>query len=190
MAFPLQTSSKRIALGVSIGLFVAFLPTIGFQMGMALVIAWVLNASRPAAIACVWITNPLTMGWAYTLGYLVGRPFWSASHEVGLLELSQTIRGDHGGIGLASVFTAFQNMLSLGTEVFVPMLIGGTIVGAVAGFLGYYPALSVATHIQQLRRRRSRQSRRGISTNAMQGPGHSVQQPDQNNVGATRRRAA
>ncbi len=190
LAFPFHTSPRRIALGVSIGLFVAFLPAIGFQMGMALVIAWVLNASRPAAIASVWITNPLTMGWAYTLAYLVGRPFWHASHEIGLLELSQAIQGDHGGFGMVAVFAAFRSMFSLGTGVFMPMLIGGTVVGALAGFLGYYPVHSVVTHVQRSRRRRSRQSRRGISPSLKQGPGHLTRQNNQGHGESTRQRAA
>lgn len=190
MAFPLHSSPRRIALGVSIGLFVAFLPTIGFQMGMALVIAWVLNASRPAAIASVWITNPLTMGWAYSLTFLVGRPFWHASHEVGLLELSQTIQGDHGGIGIGAVFVALQSMLNLGAGVFMPMLIGGAVVGVVAGFIGYYPARSVATHVQHNRRRGSRQSRHCISVNSKQGPRHLTRQNDQDYSEPTHRRAA
>lgn len=184
MAFPLHTSPSRIALGVSIGLFVAFLPTIGFQMGMALVFAWVLNASRPAAIASVWITNPLTMGWAYTLTYLVGRPFWFSSHDVGLLELSQTIRGHHFGYGIQAVFTAFHSMYSLGSDVFMPMLIGGAVVGVMAGFLGYYPVKSVASHLQSSRRRRSRASRRGI------GPGRQCPRTHPGHNGSTRRKAA
>jgi uncharacterized protein len=172
LAFPFHTSPKRIALGISIGLFVAFLPAIGFQMGMALVVAWVLNASRPAAMACVWVTNPWTMGPVYAIAYLVGRPFWFASHDVGLMQLSEAIHGGHSPYGVGAVFIAFQNMYTLGADLFMPMLIGGAILGAIVGFIGYYPTLSVASHIQSARRRGTRRSRRGtvhISTRSATG---------------------
>lgn len=78
----MKTSPRRISLGVSIGVFVAFTPSIGFPMGMALVIASILNASRLAAVACVWLTNLLTMGPVFAFTCLVDRPFWFSSHEV------------------------------------------------------------------------------------------------------------
>ncbi len=151
-------------MGVSIGLFVAFLPTIGFQMGLALVIAWMFNASRPAAIASVWVTNPITMGPLYAMAYFIGRPFWYAHPEISFTELSTTIHGSENSFfTVSSVFSAFHNMYSMGSGLYVPMLIGGIAMGLVASFLGYFPTKSITTQYQRIRRRKSRHDRRGHS---------------------------
>ena len=138
-------------------------------MGMALVVAWVLNASRPAAMACVWVTNPWTMGPVYAIAYMVGRPFWFASHDVSLMQLSEAIHGGHSPYGVGAVFIAFQNVYTLGADLFMPMLIGGAILGAIVGFVGYYPTLSIASHIQSARRRGTRRSRRGTVHTSTRG---------------------
>jgi uncharacterized protein (DUF2062 family) len=43
------------------GGFVAFTPTIGFQTTVALILATLLKANRPAAVVLVWINNLLTI---------------------------------------------------------------------------------------------------------------------------------
>ncbi len=172
--FPLHSSPRRIALGVSIGVLIAFSPSIGFQMGLALVVASILNASRVAAVACVWVTNPLTMGPVFAFTYAVGRPFWFASPEVGLSELSQTIGGGYSPFSVGAVFNAFQSIYSLGAEMVMPMLIGGLIVGGVAGGLCYIPTKSIVSYSQRLLRRRSRTARRGIVGSSNTSARHGV----------------
>ncbi len=177
-------------MGVSIGVCVAMLPTIGFQMGLALVIAWVLRASRPAAILSVWLTNPLTMGPVYAFTYMVGRPFWFAHPEVSYAELCQTIQGSHHGWDATAVFTAFQNMFSLGSGLYVPMLVGGTAVGLVGGLLVYYPAKAIVTYYQRNRRRKPR--RRASITQSTPCDVKTANRPETFRLshGASRRKAA
>ena len=161
LIFPLHKSPKRIALGVSIGVAVAFLPAIGFQMGLAWVLGSVLNASRPAAMAAVWITNPWTAGPTYALMYMVGRPFWFGTHEVGFWELGRAIQGPSPSFGPGGILAVFHNVFSLGTGMLIPMLIGGLIVGVAAGFFSYFPAKWVAAYYQRVKRRRSGKTRGG-----------------------------
>lgn len=160
---PLHTSPKRIALGISIGVLIAFTPSIGFQMGLALVLASILNASRVAAMASVWITNPLTMGPIFALTYAVGRPFWFSSPDVGLTELSQTIGGGYSVFSVGAVFSGFHSIFSMGSQIVIPMLIGGLITGAVVGGLCYLPAKTITSMIHKVRRRKTRKARRGTS---------------------------
>ncbi len=161
--FPIRSSPRRIALGVSIGVLIAFSPTIGFQMGLALVVASMFNASRVAAVTCVWVSNPLTMGPVFAFTYAVGRPFWFTSPDVGLAQLSRAISGGHSPTSIGAVFNAFHSIYSLGTGMYLPMLVGGLIVGVVVGGACYLPAKSIASHCQKILRRRSRASRRGPS---------------------------
>jgi uncharacterized protein len=174
--FPIHSSPRRIALGVSIGVLIAFSPSIGFQMGLALVIASVFNASRLAAVGCVWITNPLTMGPVFAFTYAVGRPFWFGSLELSLSELSRTIGGGYSPVSVGAVFHAFESIYNLGAGVIVPMLIGGLIVGGVVGGLCYIPTKSIASSYQRAVRRRSRAVRRreGVSAGKSAGYGRTI----------------
>ncbi|HSH69514.1 MAG TPA: DUF2062 domain-containing protein, partial [Deferrisomatales bacterium] len=70
--FQLRGSPEAIALGVAIGVFVAFTPTAGVQALLALLLATLLGANRPAAVAPVFLTNPLTALPAFTLTYRAG----------------------------------------------------------------------------------------------------------------------
>lgn len=163
LVFPAHKSPRRIALGVSIGFFVACLPAIGFQMVLAWAIGSVLNASRPAAMAAVWVTNPWTAGPTYALTYMVGRPFWFGSHDVGYRELAGAIQGASPSFGPGGMLAVFQNVFNLGTGMLIPMLIGGMIVGTAAGFFCYYPAKWAASSYQRYKRRLSGKPRAGAS---------------------------
>ena len=66
-AFNRNTVTK----GIAIGLFCAFLP-MPFEMIAALFIAAMLGGNVPFAVACVWISNPLTWIPLYTPCYLLG----------------------------------------------------------------------------------------------------------------------
>lgn len=191
---PLHTSPRRIALGVSIGILIAFTPSIGFQMGLALVLASILSASRVAAVVCVWITNPLTMGPIFALTYAIGRPFWIASPEVGLSELSQTIGGGYSVFSIAAVFSGFQSIFSLGSQIVMPMLIGGLMTGVVVGGACYLPVKTITSSIQKQRRRRTRKARRVVFQSAnipsRQPSRQTVRQNAGTNIVDSRRRAA
>jgi len=51
---------RAVAGGVALGLFIAFTPTIPFQMLLAAAGALLLKVNLPAAVAGVWVTNPVT----------------------------------------------------------------------------------------------------------------------------------
>lgn len=63
----------RLALGVAIGIFVTFTPTIGFQMALVVFLAWLLRANKVVGVPLVWITNPATIVPIYYPCYVVGR---------------------------------------------------------------------------------------------------------------------
>ena len=63
----------RIALGVAIGIFVTWTPTIGFQMVLCLALAALFGANKLVGLPFVWISNPLTLWAIYGPNYLLGR---------------------------------------------------------------------------------------------------------------------
>jgi len=71
----------RVALGVAIGMFVAFTPTVGFQMVLVIFFAWILRANRAAGLPVVWISNPATMLPIFYGTYWVGRVILRQPHK-------------------------------------------------------------------------------------------------------------
>ena len=64
---------KSLAGGLSLGLFIAFTPTIPFQMTLCAAGALILHVNLPIALAACWITNPLTAYPIYMSAYRLGR---------------------------------------------------------------------------------------------------------------------
>ena len=65
-------SPSRIARGVAIGVFMAFLPLMGLQMLLVLAASLLLRANKVVGLPIVWISNPFTMRIIYYPGYLLG----------------------------------------------------------------------------------------------------------------------
>jgi uncharacterized protein (DUF2062 family) len=61
----------RVAGGVSVGLFSAFVP-IPFQMLLAAVLAVLFRVNLPISVALVWVSNPITMPPLFYFCYWVG----------------------------------------------------------------------------------------------------------------------
>jgi len=62
----------RLALGIAIGLWVTFTPTIGFQMVLVVLLAWVLRANKLVGVPVVWLSNPVTFVPIYYPSYRLG----------------------------------------------------------------------------------------------------------------------
>ena len=57
----LNDTPHRIALGLAIGIFVTWTPTIGFQMVLTVVLSTLFRANKFVGVPFVWISNPLTV---------------------------------------------------------------------------------------------------------------------------------
>ena len=124
----LNDTPESIASGAVIGLVIAMIPPpFWFQSLAALGVAWLLGANRLAAASMTFVTNPLT-SFIYVVNYVIGLVFlrwtigWEAPHwkEVwGRLK-------EYGGVR-----DYITGLFGIGLDVFVPMTVGGFIVGAV-----------------------------------------------------------
>ncbi|MDR4505101.1 MAG: DUF2062 domain-containing protein [Candidatus Scalindua sp.] len=142
----LQGSPKAVSLGVAIGVFIAFTPTLGAQIFIAVFFSTLFNANRPVAIASVWITNPLTMLFIYGFTYRIGNFFWGGPS---LMEVKQSLLKAEYTLENYSIWDFYDKLkifLSLGKEIFIPLSIGGTITGVFAGGLSYVLILKIITH--------------------------------------------
>ena len=147
----LNDSPHRIAWGVAIGTFVAYLPIVGIQMIVGAVICYCMRANVLASIPMAWITNPVTIVPIYFLLYLLGGVFTGDSMTYTDMEALV------GQINEAGIFTkeGFNRTTDLILSIFWPMLIGGVIVGVINGVLFYFLTLKLVAKFQ-LRRLQKR----------------------------------
>ena len=149
----LHTDDKpsRIALGVAIGMFIAWLPLIGLQMLLVLGLTFIFRANKVVGLPIVWISNPFTLGPIYYPSYLLG----SVMLRLPLVSMAS----------LESRFAEFASLswslrirecvdLLFG-DIFYPTLIGSLVIGAPLAIATYFLTLrAVRRHrIKKIARR-------------------------------------
>lgn len=166
----LEGSPRAIALGLAIGIFVAFSPTIGFQMIIAAFLASMVRANPAPAIMAVWITNPLTIPPIYAGTYYLGHRFWSG-RPVAIREALSSLVRDLRRLEFYEIVPQFRQLLELGVDVLAPMFIGGAIIGLALATISYpitLVAVSRARRLLELGRQRlaERRARSGVDAGA------------------------
>lgn len=69
----IDDSPHKIALGLAIGLFIAWTPLLGIHLLMVIALTVLLRANKFAALTSVWVSNIFTIPFVYYPSYLVGR---------------------------------------------------------------------------------------------------------------------
>lgn len=133
----LRRSPRAVAGGFALGVFLAFTPTIGFQLVLAVFLATVLNLNRPAAMLTVWITNVATMAPIYTFNYWVGSIFLSGPPVSEVYQTFAAIGAQLVKMDFWEFGTQFETMLGLSGAMALPLVIGSVLVGLVAAALTY-----------------------------------------------------
>ena len=122
------SSPHDIALGLAFGMFVGFLPIMGIQMIVVLILVIPFKkANKFAAASGVWVSNPLTFIPIYILTYWVGCLFYS-DKDVLSYEQMKFILSDIN----------FKSFIDLGINIIVPMFIGGAIIGLITAIITYF----------------------------------------------------
>jgi len=126
-----KIDKNAIAGGLSLGLFVAFMPTLGFQMLLATVGAILFKVNLPIALAACWVTNPLT-----------AMPIYMAAWRLGkyILEDFTPLRDIfdlHGLNGKGSRFMLYGIYVSTGSFIFSLLsALGAQVCVRIAWFVG------------------------------------------------------
>ena len=137
-------SPHSIALGVAIGVFVGYMPALGFQMVIAIAVALWLKANKFAAGAFVWISNPFTIVAIYYPNYVVGRAvsgFLRPGDGLGPEELAALFESSFSWSGLFANIHSAQFWQQLGTfavQIGTELLIGGVIIGGILALISYF----------------------------------------------------
>ena len=139
----LRGSPKAIAGGLGLGTFIAFTPTMGVQLILAVVVATFLNLNRPAAMIPVWITNPITVAPIYTFNYWLGCRIWDGppiSEVTGLfLDIGKTM----ARLEIWDIQEQIFAVLHMGKDVLIPLLLGSLFIGAIIGAVVYVFSLKL-----------------------------------------------
>lgn len=149
----LSASPHAIAAGVAAGIFASFTPFVGLHFILSFVVAFLVAGNLIAAALGTAVGNPLTF------------PFiWAASFEVG-----RTVMG--GQVSFADTFARADLSAGLLSQSFdkvwpviVPMVVGGAMLGSVAGLIGYFVTRYAVSAYQSARRHRFEQKLEALRT--------------------------
>lgn len=133
----LQGNPHYIALGMAIGVFVGITPTIPFHTALAIVLAFVLRGSKPAAAIGVWIANPLTIPLFYYGSYRVG-VFFLGGNQDDVPDIGVMIHALESKLPLLEKFELIKDFLSHHFEVACMMLAGSVVLAVIPTIASYF----------------------------------------------------
>jgi hypothetical protein len=122
-----------VALGMAIGVFIGVTPTIPLHTALALLLAFVFRASKPAAMIGVWISNPLTIP-----------VFYLGSYQVGAWMLGISMPFD-------LKYDSIMELAKVGLDATLAMLLGGVVIGIPPAVASYYITKRLAAHYRLIK---------------------------------------
>lgn len=131
-----KDSPRRIAMGAGIGIFVGFLPIMGIQMPVATLLALPLRGNIKAAVAAVWITNPLTFIPFYYSVYRFGR-LLAPSRHVKWSEFESVLVHSQEW-NWSDIQESLARLADMGADIMIPLWLGGMVLGIAFGAATYY----------------------------------------------------
>lgn len=126
----LQGDPHYIAMGMAAGVFVSLTPTVPFHTVIAIFLAFILRGSKPAAAIGVWFCNPVTIPF-----------FYLGSYKVGMFILGKSVPFDQK-------YESITELMKLGMDVTIAMVIGGVILGILPGIAAYFITRRIFKHIR------------------------------------------
>lgn len=157
----LPGTPDSISRGLFAGVFTAFTPMFGLHFVVAGILAKLMRGNVLAALLSTFVGNPLTYVPIAVVSLKVG--YFMLGTETELLHERSFVGKfyDAGHDLLHNFYALFTEelanwdaLLRFGHEIFIPYLIGGIVLGAVAGLAAYYLSLPMITAYQHRRRGR------------------------------------
>ncbi|MCK5686874.1 DUF2062 domain-containing protein [bacterium] len=134
----IRSSPHDIALGLAIGVFVGFLPIMGFQTIVAIPLAILFRASKVTSAIGVWISNPVTFIPFYYFNFRVGR--W--------------MLGDPDVEWAISKCTTFWKIIELGGDILYPLLLGCVVLGFISVPIIYFGSFKFVVYYRKIHNKR------------------------------------
>ena len=128
----LDDSAHSIALGTAVGMFIGMTPTVGIQMILVMIFAFLMRPifgfNRMAALIGVYISNPLTLVLIYWLDYKVGTLFIPGN--VSREDFARILHYD----GFEGWWTALTELFLV---VGAPLVVGSLLLATVSSIVTY-----------------------------------------------------
>lgn len=139
-------TAHQIAMGVAIGFFVGWLPIVGIQMAVAVVVCAIFKANKVVPIFPIWLTNPVTIVPIYSFNYWIG---WLIVGGPPLTDLADILRRmitppqpteDMGRFAVwwDGIKHSFHELVGMGWDMQLPLWLGCVIVGLALAVPSYY----------------------------------------------------
>jgi len=161
----IDDTPHRIALGIGLGFFVAWTPTIGFQMALVLLLATAFKANRLVGLPIVWISNPFTIAPIFFPNYWIGRKLLSLFGQrpeltyTQLKDLFSTLRGPGYIVHhfwepetWRNIWQIILEFLNISLDLWVGSLLVGAFLGIIFYIISYKLIVWYRTHHPRGRR--------------------------------------
>ncbi|GAK51074.1 hypothetical protein U14_02316 [Candidatus Moduliflexus flocculans] len=122
--FKLSGHPREIAAGFAVGIFVGMTPLLGGQMAIAAFFASLFRWNPISAAMGVWITNPLTVPFVYSLTYVVGM---KVLRNFTTFYLPTRLR-----------LRDWANLLQTSPKIILALFVGGILLGIPLAILSYH----------------------------------------------------
>lgn len=137
----LQGRPEELARGLACGVFAGLFPFAGSQTLLALLLAFIFRGNKILATVGPWISNPFTSVPIYLFNFQVGK--WLL-HDTTKTEVS---------------FESWQEVMKLGSEIVLPLLVGCVAVGLICAILSYFWGLWLIRRVRTSNQQRHRRKR-------------------------------
>ncbi|EJF85705.1 DUF2062 domain-containing protein [Candidatus Bartonella washoeensis] len=158
----ISATPHKVALGFSIGIFLACSPLFGMHIILAIFFSWVLRGNFAAAIIGTIFSNPLTFLLIVMADYKVGYFCLSLFSNVNEISLSQ-VRALFDGLTLSNVPLLFKGAWD---SIMRPMILGGILLGSIFGGLSYIGIYRAIARFQQKRHKKIMKKKRLCKENS------------------------
>ncbi|WP_228041015.1 DUF2062 domain-containing protein [Nodosilinea sp. LEGE 07088] len=137
----LQGTPEQLARGMASGIFSGCFPLFGFQTIIGVAVATVLRGNRLMAAAATWVSNPFTYVPIFAFNYQVGHWLLGGTAAPAFDDLD-----------------TLRSWMDMGSDVSIRLMLGSTVVGAVAGVASYFAGLPLIRRVrsQQLARQQAK----------------------------------
>ncbi len=145
----IDDTPQRLALGIALGLFIAWTPTVGIQMFLVLILAPALRANAAVGIPMVWLSNPFTIIPIYFSNYWLGNKFLNLFTERPYYNYSQFGNYFNKYMESDSIFTQmtqadfWHKVVDLAWTIGLDLCLGSALIGIIIAVIGYFIGLKL-----------------------------------------------
>ncbi len=158
----LQGDPHYVATGMAAGIFISVTPTMPFHTILAILFAFLLKGSKPAAVLGVWFCNPVTVG-----------PLYLGSYHLGMFLLGRdVVINDLQNIALPEI-------MAKGADVAIAMVVGGALLGIGPAIGAYFLTFHIFRKIRARHKRAHAADPQGTND-----PDATIQSPNANGAKA------